>query len=142
MENIKKTRNIYLDIFKYFLCYLVICIHLVGETYPHFPVYRLAVVMFFLISGYFSYSSNPDPKRAIGGIKRTLKYMLIGCLSYIVFDFIGCYINNHGVGYFWTTLFYEDFLLEFVILNRPITYTGAQLWFLIALLLCILFIFF
>jgi hypothetical protein len=37
------------------------------------------------------------------------------------------------VGYYFTTLFYEDPLFEFFFLNRPITYTGAQLWFLIAL---------
>ena len=59
--------------------------------------------------------------------------MLIGFLVYILFDFVMCYVDGHGVGYYFTTLFYEDFLLEFFILNRPITYTGAQLWFLIAL---------
>lgn len=59
--------------------------------------------------------------------------MLIGFLIYIIFDFIMCFIDGNGVGYYFTTLFYEDFFLEFFILNRPITYTGAQLWFLIAL---------
>lgn len=133
METTKKQRNIYLDIFKYFLCYLVICIHLVGESYTHFPIYRLAVPMFFMISGYFSYNPEVSEKKAIATIKRTAKYMLVGFLIYIVFDFVSCFIVGNGVGYFWTTLFYEDFILEFVVLNRPITYTGAQLWFLIAL---------
>jgi surface polysaccharide O-acyltransferase-like enzyme len=107
----------------------------VGESYPHFPLYRLAVPMFFLISGYFSYSCDEEQakKKALGFIKRTIQYMLIGFLIYIVFDFVMCFVDGHGVGYYFTTLFYEDFLLEFFILNRPITYTGAQLWFLIAL---------
>ncbi|MBQ3065995.1 MAG: acyltransferase family protein [Clostridia bacterium] len=128
-------RNVYLDLFKLFLCYLVIAIHLAHETYWHFPLYRLAVPMFFLISGYFNYSA--DRERLLHGahvfLKRTVHYMLIGFSVYIVFDFIGCFINGNGVGYYFTTLFYEDFLLEFFFLNRPITYTGAQLWFLIAL---------
>ncbi len=129
-----RSRNVYLDIFKFFLCYLVIAIHLAGETYGHFPLYRLAVPMFFIISGYFNrVSKDRAEKAALGFIKRTLRYMIAGFLLYIVFDFIMCYVNGHGVGYYFTTLFYEDFLLEFFILCRPITYTGAQLWFLIAL---------
>ena len=125
----------FLDLFKFFLCFLVIAIHLAGESYPHFPLYRLAVPMFFIISGYFNYTADKGvlEKRALGFIKRTAKYMLVGFLIYIIFDFIMCFVNGTGVGYYFTTLFYEDFLLEFFILNRPITYTGAQLWFLIAL---------
>ena len=128
-------RNIFLDLFKFFLCYLVIAIHLAGESYWYFPVYRLAVPMFFMISGYFNYAADQYKlqKNSVGFIKRSLRYMLVGFLIYIVFDFILCLVEGKGVGYYFTTLFYEDFLLEFFFLNRPITYTGAQLWFLIAL---------
>ena len=135
MPNKPNGRNIYRDLFKFFLCYLVIAIHLAGETYSHFPLYRLAVPMFFLISGYFNYSSDTSrlQSKALGFIKRSFRYMLMGFLIYIIFDFVMCYVEGRGVGYYFTTLFYEDLLLEFFILNRPITYTGAQLWFLIAL---------
>lgn len=135
MTKTLSSRNVYLDIFKFFLCYLVIAIHLAGESYEYFPLFRLAVPMFFIISGYFNYSADKEKlaKKSVGFIKRTIHYMLVGFAIYIVFDFVMCYVNNHGVGYYFTTLFYEDFLLEFFFLNRPITYTGAQLWFLIAL---------
>ena len=135
MSSAARGRNVFLDLFKFILCYFVIAIHLAGETYDHFPLYRLAVPMFFMISGYFNYTSDKDilMKKAKGFIKRTAQYMLVGFLIYIVFDFVMCYVNNQGVGYYFTTLFYQDFLLEFLFLNRPITYTGAQLWFLIAL---------
>lgn len=135
MESIKRGRCVWLDLFKFFLCYLVIAIHLSGQSYSHFPLYRLAVPMFFIISGYFNFTTDSEhrPNKAQGFIKRTLRYLLIGFAFYIVFDFIGCFIEGKGVGYYFTTLFYEDFLLEFLFLNRPITYTGAQLWFLIAL---------
>lgn len=40
-------RNVYLDLFKFLLAYMVICIHLTGEMYSIFPLYRLAVYFFF-----------------------------------------------------------------------------------------------
>lgn len=135
MQQNVKGRNVFLDLFKFFLCFLVIAIHLAGESYSHFPLYRLAVPMFFLISGYFNYTDDKQKlkTKSVAFIKRTLHYLLIGFLIYIVFDFVMCFVDGKGVGYYFTTLFYEDFLLEFFFLNRPITYTGAQLWFLIAL---------
>ena len=135
MDKLLKNRNIYLDLFKFFLSLLVITIHACGETYDHFPLYRLAVPMFFIISGYFNYSAGKEnlKNKSIGFIKRTAHYLILGFAIYIVFDFVMCYVEGRGVGYYFTTLFYEDFLLEFLFLNRPITYTGAQLWFLIAL---------
>ena len=38
-------RNVYLDLFKFFLCYMVICIHLVRDTYPIYPLYRLKKIL-------------------------------------------------------------------------------------------------
>ena len=135
LTKLPKGRNVYLDLFKIFLSFLVIAIHLAGEEYNHFPLYRLAVPMFFIISGYFNYSADTEKvkAKALGFVKRSAFYMTVGFGIYIVFDFIMCYVEGRGVGYYFTTLFYEDFLLEFLFLNRPITYTGAQLWFLIAL---------
>ena len=135
MDRQLKSRNVYLDLFKIFLSFLVIAIHATDTTYSFFPLFRLAVPMFFIISGYFNYSADTErlESKAQGFIKRTAQYLAIGFAIYIVFDFVGCYLTGHGVGYYFTTLFYEDFLFEFLFLNRPITYTGAQLWFLIAL---------
>ena len=135
MEKVSRGRNVYLDLFKIFLSFLVIAIHVASERYAHFPLYRLAVPMFFMISGYFNYSSDGEvlKEKSVGFIKRTLIFLLIGFSIYIVFDFIACLVKGQGVGYYFTTLFYQDFLFEFLFLNRPITYTGAQLWFLIAL---------
>lgn len=133
----KYNRNLWLDLFKLLLCWMIISIHFVWETYPYHPVYRLAVPMYFTISGYFNYRQDPR-NRQVGAIRfigRCWKYMLLGFGFYIVFDFILCYVDGHGVGYYFTTLFYENFWFDFVFLNVPITYSGAQLWFLIALLI-------
>lgn len=130
-----KSRNLWLDLFKLCMCWMIISIHFVWETYDYFPVYRLAVPLFFLISGYFNYRKDAQ-KRLSGAlrfIKRSARYMVLGFAFYIVFDFILCYVDGKGVGYYFTTLFYENILFDFFFLNRPITYSGAQLWFLIAL---------
>ena len=80
METRRAGRNLYLDLWKFVLCYLVIAIHLAGESYPHFPLYRLAVPMFFLISGYFNYHADPARLRtgAVGFIRRTWHYLAVG----------------------------------------------------------------
>lgn len=130
-----KSRNLWLDLFKLVLCWMIISIHFVWETYSYYPLYRLAVPLFFLISGYFNFREDPN-KRCAGAlqfIKRSAKYMAFGFSFYIIFDFVMCYVDGNGVGYYFTTLFYENILFDFFFLNRPITYSGAQLWFLIAL---------
>lgn len=130
----EKKRNIYLDIFKFFLAFSVICIHIYEDSHPHFPLFRLAVPMFFLISGYFSYSTAEDrASRALRASGRTFRYLAFGFLFYAIFDFVMCYVKGNGVGYYFTTLFYENFVFEFIFQNKPIGFTGAQLWFLIAL---------
>lgn len=133
--NSEKRRNIWLDLFKIFLAFMVVCIHFAGEAYWHFPLYRLSVPMFFMISGYFVYHADREKqmKKAKGFIFRCFKYMVFGFGIYIVYDFIACYFNGNGVGYYFTTLFYEDPIHKFFFLNQPITYSGYQLWFLIAL---------
>lgn len=131
----KKGRNFWLDLFKLCMCWMIISIHFVWETYSYYPVYRLAVPLFFAISGYFNYRKDTEKRLsgAFGFIKRSAKYMVLGFAFYIVFDFVMCYVDGKGVGYYFTTLFYENLLFDFFFLNRPITYSGAQLWFLIAL---------
>ncbi len=144
MDSALARRNIWIDLYKIFLAFLVICIHFAGEAYGHFPLYRLAVPGFFMISGYFMYHSDEEQRlrKAKAFIYRNLRYMLIGFGLYILYDFVMCYIKGNGVGYFFTTLFYDDLFLDFFILNTPITYSGYQLWFLIALLVVSLIHFF
>jgi surface polysaccharide O-acyltransferase-like enzyme len=118
---------------------MVICIHLTGEIYAFFPLYRLAVPTFFMISGYFLYNADPDreKQKAPAFIRRCAQYMLFGIAFYTVYEFIACLINGTSVGWFFTTIFYEgeNVLFRFFFENAPIPYytDGAQIWFLIAL---------
>lgn len=131
----KSKRNLWLDLYKLFLCWMVISIHFCWDTYWYYPIYRLAVPLFFAISGFFIRREdlNQSLRASAQMIKRSFSYMLMGFALYILFDFVLCYVDGKGVGYYFTTLFYENFLFEFFFLNMPIGYTGAQLWFLIAL---------
>lgn len=133
-------RNVYLDLFKFFLCYMVICIHLVQTKYPIYPLYRLSVPMFFLISGYFLYTPDPDKAkgRAPGFIRRCATYMAVGIAIHTVYEVIAYLVDGTSVGWLLTTLFYDDpslFWFRFFFENAPIPYytVGAQMWFLIAL---------
>lgn len=140
---LKKTatgRNIYLDLFKFFLCYMVICIHLVQTAYPIYPLYRLSVPMFFLISGYFLYTVDGDTarRRAPSFIRWCATYMAVGIIFYTVYEVIAYIVDDISVGWLLTTLFYDDpalFGFRFFFENAPIPYytVGAQMWFLIAL---------
>ena len=66
---------------------MIIAIHLAGESYPHFPLYRLSVPMFFIISGYFCYSDSAERvmQKARGLIPRTLKYMAVVLAKFFTF---------------------------------------------------------
>lgn len=132
-------RNVFLDLFKLVLSFMVICIHLSGEDYAFYPLYRIAVPAFFMISGYFLASSDreTEKRRASAFVGRSAKYMLAGIAFYTVYELISCISSGTSIGWFFTTLFYEgnDVFFRFFIQNAPIPYytVGAQLWFLIAL---------
>lgn len=106
---LKSSRNIYLDLYRIFLSFLVICIHLSGKDYITYPLYRLAVPSFFMISGYFLYSNdyNKESKKAISFIARNAKYMIIGIVFYTIYELIFCIVDGTSIGWFFTTLFYE-----------------------------------
>ena len=139
MPKKEKGRNVYLDLFRFFLAFMIICIHLTDKEYAFFPLYRLAVPMFFMISGYFLYSVDVPrrEKKSLGFLQRSAIYMLIGIAFYTVYEFAFCFIEQTSVGWFFTTIFYEGDspLFKFLFLNAPIPYytVGAQIWFLIAL---------
>lgn len=117
MEKSASKRNVYLDLFKFLLCFFVISIHLIGKTYSHYPLYRIAVPMFFMISGYFMHNKDNEieKNKAPSFIIRCTKYMLVGIGFYTIFELISCIISGTSLGWFFTTLFYEgnDLVFQF-----------------------------
>lgn len=135
----RSKRNVFLDLFRFLLSFMVICIHLTGETYSIYPLYRLAVPAFFMISGYFLYSDSADglKRKAHAFALRSAKYMIIGTAIYALFEIVSAIESGTSLGWIFTTFFYEgeNFFFRFFILNAPVPYytVGAQLWFLVAL---------
>ena len=129
-------RNILIDIFKYVLVIFVIGIHYCN-TDNTLPILRMAVPMFFMLSGFFNFVEDKDSqeKKNKNFIKNSFKYLLIGSLAYICYDFIRCVINNGDIGQFFRGLYYTNFVRDFIFLNNP-NNSGYHLWFLIALFVC------
>ena len=129
-------RNILIDIFKYVLVFFVISIHYCN-TDNTLPIFRMAVPMFFMLSGFFNYTEdkNGQQKKNANFIKNGFKYFLIGSLTYICYDFIKCIMHNGDIGQFFSGLYYTNFVKDFIFLNNP-NNSGYHLWFLIALFIC------
>ena len=125
-------RNIFVDIFKLALVFLIVCIHF-HPYFEHYAIFRIGVPSFFIISGYFQYkNSNDNLNKERKFIKESLKYILIALLIYIVYDLIIAYKDNQSISNTFTCFFYKDFILNFITFNLPIT-SGYHLWYLIAL---------
>ena len=85
----QKSRNLWLDLFRFVLVFLVINIHFNQDSF-FMPIFRMAVPMFFMISGYFAYSPTEEEqnKKNARLIKGSLRYLIIACIIYFVFDMI------------------------------------------------------
>ena len=88
----KSKRNVYLDLFKYFLAFLVVCIHFECNTLL-MPIYRVAVPTFFIISGFFAFSPdyNKQLEKCKKLIKSSIKYLVIGLSIYFIYDLISIF---------------------------------------------------
>ena len=74
----KQGRNLWLDLFKLCMCWMIISIPFAWDTYWYHPIYRLAVPLFFAISGYFNYRKDTEKAKAgaVNFIKRSFRYLL------------------------------------------------------------------
>ncbi len=134
LQQKKSGRNIYLDLFRVILAAMIIYIHY--GSGGGVGICRVAVPMFFAISGYFLYNSDNDreKKNAKKFIINSLKYLFVGISIYILYDFIVVLINNGNIFEFFKSLYINDFILNVIFLNNTVT-TGFHLWFLVALVI-------
>ena len=130
----QKSRNLWLDLFRFVLVFLVINIHFNQDSF-FMPIFRMAVPMFFMISGYFAYSPAEEEqnKKNARLIKGSLRYLIIACIIYFVFDMISIAIaaSTGKVETFMQSLFLMGGGTSTVIC---VSY-GHHLWFLLSLLI-------
>ena len=130
-----KKRNIWLDLFKMLLCFLVVCIHFAGNRYTHHPLYRVAVPAFFMISGYFLYNADQVKRleKTKSFMKRSAYYVVLGFVLYIAYGFVVCFIDKTDPSKYFVSLYYSDFIRNFLLLNSNSLKDAYHLWFVIAL---------
>jgi len=97
----KLKRNVWLDIFRYFLAFLVICIHLNKKLFgvKFIALCRLGVVMFFMISGFFMMAETKE--KQLEKIKKAFKrlwiYLGIGIAIVLTYYIIRNITNGAGL---------------------------------------------
>ena len=132
-----------LDLIKIIAAYMVVFIHV---SFPGWfgeimiCLARFSVPLFFIISGYFSYSSiNVCDKYRL---KRKIKYtacLFIGSICFYVLA-ISCVLRSPGKIMSWLeNVKYSDAILRFILWNKLPVIEMEHLWFLGALLYCYIF---
>ena len=134
----KSKRNVWLDVFKYFLAFLVVCIHTYSSinNFNFLPLCNIAVPMFFIISGYFSYKDdyNDELISAKKAIKRNFVYMIIPMAAAFVGTVGQILFVTHGNlnDYFYEILNEKMFFNSLILNSFP---RAEYVWFVIALFL-------
>jgi len=84
-----KIRYTGLDFLKFVCAFLVVYIHSCSDSYANeyiIPITRIAVPVFFMITGFF-YEETVNKNRRLEQIRKILKYILFSNLIYLVFAF-------------------------------------------------------
>ena len=83
-----KGRNIFVDIFRYFLAFLVVCVHFGSAAI--LPLSRLAVPTFFVIAGFYNRADDKQKQQRKNKsfVKNSFKYLVIGTGICAVTDFV------------------------------------------------------
>lgn len=133
-SSISSSRNVGLDVLKVICSIMVVYMHnsipgIVGDAI--YMVCRIAVPLFFIITGFF-YSEDAPIRRRMAGIRKILLYFLIGNLIYFGYEFICAVVPLFELRIFFDKFFNVKTLVDFLFLNMsPFSY---HLWYLGAIL--------
>lgn len=125
-------RNSGFDFLKYICAFMVICIHLSyrGQTTLE-PLTRVAVPVFFMISGYY-YTSLKQKGRILHQIKRLLILILCTNIGFILFDALLLLLKGLPLSGAVSPWCNADTWITFFLFNLPPIW--AHVWYLSALL--------
>ena len=131
MENIENRRLNNLDVLKAICAFLVICIHISYKDDLNniiTPLCRIAVPIFFMITGYFYHKTSKKPLKQI---KKVLILILLSNLLYVVFEMI---LNGNI-----DKPKREDIINSLIFNSSPFSF---HLWYLNALLYVLIVVYF
>lgn len=130
------------DIIKGICAFLVVCIHapFPGEVGAYFTtITRIAVPIFFMITGYF-YSDIKRQRKEIHQIRKILVLMLEANLLYFIWNITLDVLRGESIIIYIQSVFKRRNLLKFLIFNESslaghLWYLGAILYVLVIVLL-------
>lgn len=133
-------RNHGLDLLKTISAFMVICIHvpfpgIVGTIIT--PLTRIAVPLFFMITGYY-YSSTKERNRVNKQFHKVIHLFIGANLLYLLWNLIKACISNGSVTIEISRMFGVKSMLKFILLNE--SPFGGHLWYLGAILYVLLII--
>lgn len=129
-------RNNGLDFLKFICCFMVICLHcpfpgVLGDIIT--PLSRIAVPVFFMITGYFTHHEKQASKKQIAKIAK----LFVGAnLLYLVYSACLCFVTGDS----FASKFAPSKIMQFVFLNE--SPFGGHLWYLGAILYVLLLLYF
>ena len=143
----ERKKNYFLDYLKGLACFGVVFFHV---KLPHYvldgviqAMFRFAIPLFFMVSGYFCDTSDRDKleKKLPGKCRHILKISIIGCVYYFIFQMmIAVFGDSHGsmadVVDRLRQCFNAKALLEWIVFNQD-PFINIM-WFTFALLYCYL----
>lgn len=138
-EDNLESRADNIDVLKAICAFLIVCIHVpfpgvAGEYFT--ALTRIAVPIFFMITGYF-YSDVIDRHREVIQIKKIFRLLIEANLLYLLWDTFYA-VLRHNSDFFSTTFTIKNFL-KFIVLNES-PFKG-HLWYLGAILYALLVVY-
>ena len=121
-------RNYGLDFLKCLCAFMVVCIHvpfpgIVGKAV--IPVCRIAVPLFFMITGYY-YSHTSSKKKELKQIGKIFRLVVLANTVYFVFSAMKCFVSGDSLPSFLRSALSIKSILKFVLLNE--SPFGLHLW--------------
>lgn len=129
-----KNRFSGLDVLKSILAFLVICIHIPfpGEIGVYFvSLTRVAVPMFFMISGFF-YDNTVQKAKSAQQIKKIFHLIIVSNSIFFLWKVLYVVLSGNSIVEWLKELFTIKNLFEFLFLN--VSHINGHLWYLNAIL--------
>lgn len=138
----QKKKNTTLNILKFIACFAVVTLHCTFPGVIGKVIYgnaRFAVPLFFMISGYYIYSSDTDivTNKLPGKIRHIMHIYLSMEVLYFFWYCIKSAIEHpgiHGIIIWVSTIFKIENLIRFIFFQT--TCIASAAWFLVSLILC------
>ncbi len=123
-----------LDVLKTICCFMIVCIHvpfpgLIGTIIT--PISRIAVPIFFMITGYF-HSQTREHNKQTAQIIKILKLFVVSNMLYFLWSLLLAFVKHESLMRTISQMLSLESILRFVFLNE--SSVGYHLWYLGALL--------